>query len=162
MGEKRLTWDAGNVFDALMRSVNFAYDLERKNEGKDIPYDGPDITSVRLSAGFNCVTTLTTDELEHARERGREAMREILGCAFRLGIEQGFRILCDDRHLRRIEVRDIRKALDLMERPESSGDLEADQRWRDMVLRDAKDALHRLEQHVEDPGKMFMRENEGG
>ena len=72
-------------------SIRFAYKLERKNEGKNIPYDGYDTPSSNHVC-FNPQTTLTAFHLEKSKDQGRNALDEIIAIAIRLGIEQGQRL----------------------------------------------------------------------
>jgi hypothetical protein len=68
-------------------------------------------------------------------DQGRDALQEIIGCALRLGIEQGFRMLAKN-HMNQCYLRYIRRHLD--------GTL-PDPEW-------ALDALSRLEENLKNPG----------
>ena len=101
-----------DIADALRRSVEFAYDLRRKNKGKDIPYDGPPITTSKILANAFSVEEAFTDEmLRGDEERGRDAMATIIGKALQLGMEQGWRMVTDDGSAR-MDLSVIRLALE--------------------------------------------------
>ena len=74
----------------IVEAIQFAYKVRRKNSGKSIPLHGLD------APGGPCYGSgtemLKVESLEYARERGRNALTEIVGVALRLGMEQGRRI----------------------------------------------------------------------
>jgi len=77
----------------LVNAVWFAYDLTRKNEDADIPWEGPDIGWRERATCFGPKEQLTSKNLTYSKEeQGRSALEEIVGLAIRLGIEQGRRI----------------------------------------------------------------------
>lgn len=96
-------WKFEELCKAIRRSIEFAYQMERKNEGKSIPYDGPELTSSRiLATSFNIKESFTDDGTEwcglrHSDERARDALDVIIGKALHLGMEQGWRILGEDQ-----------------------------------------------------------------
>ena len=76
------------VKDAIL----FAYDIKRKNKGKDIPYNGYDIGKRNKATDFSPDEKLKARNLEYSDvEQGRDALTEIIGIAVQLGIEQGER-----------------------------------------------------------------------
>lgn len=75
----------GDLVDPLVNALHFAYQMERRNPDKDIPYEGYDLPNASGSV-FN-------HHMMALREReGSSAAREIIEHAIALGIEQGIRI----------------------------------------------------------------------
>lgn len=95
-------WNFEELCQAIRRSIEFAYRVERKNKGKSIPYDGPELTSSRiLACSFNIKETFTDDGTEfcglvYHEDRGRDALEVIIGKAVQLGMEQGWRMLGEE------------------------------------------------------------------
>lgn len=81
----------GDLMDPVKKALSFAYDLIRKNQGKDIPYDGYNTPSTAATVP-NPEALLKEDWIKLAREQGEEPIDLILGVAFRLGHEQGYRV----------------------------------------------------------------------
>ncbi len=76
------------VKDALL----FAYDIKRKNEDKDIPYNGYDTGKSVQICDFSPIEKLKAENLEYEKsEQDRDALSILLGIAIQLGIEQGER-----------------------------------------------------------------------
>ena len=74
-------------------AIEFAYRLERRNTGRSIPWDGPNVGDRTLVCGFSPVEKLRCDNLKYSdEEQGRDALTEIVGIAVQLGIEQGRRM----------------------------------------------------------------------
>jgi hypothetical protein len=86
------------VFDDLAKAVRklfkFAFDMKRKNVGKRIPYEGPTLTSYKLS-NRALAKNLTKSTLSSHRENGRDVLDVIILIALTIGIEQGLRIAGD-------------------------------------------------------------------
>lgn len=106
---KRYTRDFSDMAEALRRSVDAAYDLERKDRTKDVPYDGPEIeASAVLSTSFTVAEALTAEQLNYDEDnQGRDAMHVILGKAIQLGMEQAYRMMMDeaqDKQHYRLEI----------------------------------------------------------
>ena len=81
------------LFRSLVKGIReallFAYDLNRKNEDKDIPYAGYE---TNLPTDFEPIEKLTVENLTYdLKEQDRDALDVILGIAIQLGIEQGKR-----------------------------------------------------------------------
>jgi len=154
MGKKKDedTWVFTDLIDSLRKSVDFSYDLERKNDGQDIPWDGPILKTCRLiSCGDNIRERLAEqdpEELKYASKQA-DAMDRVLACAIQLGIEQGFRMLMKERYMRRMDIRNIKEAIELL------SDDNADINERQDAVDAAKQALEHLENHIEDPGIMW-------
>jgi len=150
---KEDTWILSELVDSLRRSVDFSYALERKNDGQDIPWDGPILTTCRLISGCDNIKERLAEqdpeELEYSNKQA-DAMNRILTCAIHLGIEQGFRILMKERHMRRMDIRGVKK---LIETLECEGDTDADE-MHDAISQ-AKSSIKYLEDHIEDPGIMW-------
>ncbi len=146
------TWDFSDLVDSLRRSVDFSYDLERTNEGEDIPWDGPALTTARLIAGCeNIRESLAEQDPEELKYTSKQpdAMDRILTCAIQLGIEQGFRMLMKERYIRRMDTRRIRDVIELLTEKHEEGSDEHHELVR------AKMAIESLERHIEDPGIML-------
>jgi len=79
-----------DLIEPVVDALNFAYDLERKNDGEDIPYEGWPHTEV---AGMPPVEhLLTAEQLRYdEKENKRPPYRRILNVAFLLGMENGRR-----------------------------------------------------------------------
>ncbi len=104
-------------FEDLTRSVRkalrFAYKMQRKNEGKSIPVAGYDLPKSAIAPAASVL--LNTENLKYSKEnQGRDALDEIIGYAIRLGIEQGRRIVVNDRGLVnvRLTLNELRRTLE--------------------------------------------------
>ena len=85
-----------DLVNPLVDAIKFSYKLERKNEDKDIPYEGFDIGDREQISNLSPDELLKAKSLEWSKDdQGRTALEEIIGIAFQLGIEQGRRI---DKH----------------------------------------------------------------
>jgi len=146
-------WMFGALVDALRESVDFAYELERKNGGQDIQWDGPILTTARIISGCDNIRERLAEqdpeELNYTSKQP-DAMNRILICAIQLGIEQGFRTLMKERYMRRMDIRNIKDAIELL-----SEKYAADSDEHHEVIGPAKQALGHLEKHIEDPGIML-------
>ena len=81
------------MLDAFREAVKYSLVVEDKENIGDIPWNGPEITHYSLLAcGFNVEASLSEEIREYHAERGRSTLDVILGCAIRLGIEQGRRM----------------------------------------------------------------------
>jgi len=155
MGKKKDedVWVLTDLIGSLRKSVDFSYELERKNDGQDIPWDGPILTTCRLiSCGDNIRERLAEQDPEELKYASKQpdAMDRIFTCAIQLGIEQGFRMLMKERYMRRMDIRGVK---DLIEMLECDGTPDADE-MHDAIQR-AKQSLGHLEGHIEDPGIMW-------
>ncbi len=146
-------WDLSDLVDSLRRSVEFSYELQRKNEGKDIPWSGPILSTNRLISGCDNIRERLSEqdpeELRYANKQP-DAINRILICAVQLGIEQGFRILMRERYMRRMEIRDMKYLIEILESAENPEEDEV----KDAISA-AKSSLRSLERHIEDPGIML-------
>jgi len=106
-------WDGEALCNSLRRSIEAAYSLKRKNKGKSIPYNGPELTSPRILASSSGVQESLTDDgtewcgLQYHEDRGRDALDVILILAIQLGMEQGWRMLSEDFYMHNISLRSI-------------------------------------------------------
>lgn len=76
----------------VKRVILFAYKVERKNEGKPIPWKGYNIGEESLVSSLTPEEALTAKQLKYDLEsQGRDALDVILGIGIQLGIEQGRR-----------------------------------------------------------------------
>ena len=92
--------DEPAFFDELVKGVReaikFAYKVERKNYGLDIPFIGPEAPAPVM--GFSGSKRLTAAHLKTSLEdQGRDALAEIIGVAIALGFEQRRRADKQDR-----------------------------------------------------------------
>lgn len=96
MAIKKWPPDDGTVnFDELVKpvvkAIRFAYSCRRKNEKKDIPYDGYDRPSL-LACCLTVESTLAAANLDYDKTvQGRSALDILVGLAVQLGYEQGYR-----------------------------------------------------------------------
>ena len=94
-------WAAEALVNHLRKLVDQAYTLTPLDI-HSLEWEGPDLTSPKLLAGAPGVRdSLTPESLEYHAERDRDVMTVLLWAAFRLGIEQGFRIIAEDKFLAR-------------------------------------------------------------
>lgn len=150
MPRKRHAHDFDDLIEPLVDALRFAYSFRRKNNGKDIPYDGIDLKTARLLAGMSGVKeTLTADALEYHEERDRDALRMILACTLRLGIEQGFRMMMDEAYMADMDLRNIERYV--------NGDFD-DPKVKADYREFAQRALESLKKHVKDPGLILDEE----
>ncbi len=85
----------------IQKAINFAYNLERKNKDKRIPYKGFD--SENHSIDINKL--LSAENLHYSEEdQGRDALCILVGLAVQLGIEQGKRIAREDQAIKKLIV----------------------------------------------------------
>jgi hypothetical protein len=79
--------DFTDLVDAIFAAVRFAYTIERKNEGENIPFTGPDAPATIFNpSGSEC---LKIEWLGASPEdQVRTPMEVIIGIAIRLGAEQ--------------------------------------------------------------------------
>ena len=85
--------DFEDLCDPVIRAIRFAYKLERKNKGKNVPWNGP---SFGIDCAASCLPpheALRASRLKYAEEdQGRDPLVQIISLALQLGIEQGRRI----------------------------------------------------------------------
>lgn len=75
----------------ICEAIRFAYELRRKNRKRDIPWDS--FETPESAHGHNIRETLRAEHLRYSDEnQNRDCLEEIIGCAIRLGIEQGHRM----------------------------------------------------------------------
>ena len=81
----------------LADAILSAYELNRKDRDRDIPWTGPEGGGAETIGVFGNAEALTAEQLRYDEdEQGRNALWVILGIAVRLGCEEGRRI---DRRL---------------------------------------------------------------
>ncbi len=82
-----------DLVDPLRHVVNFAYVLQRQNEGVDIPWVGYDIGNREKATCITPDELFTVDCMKFQDEdQGRDVMDLVLTLAVQLGIEQGRRV----------------------------------------------------------------------
>jgi hypothetical protein len=91
---------AEDLIEPVVEAIRFAYDLKRKNEDKDIPYEGYNIGRRDLATCLPVDEHLSAKNLKYSEEdQGRDPLQEIVLVAFQLGVEQGRRIEHDEMQL---------------------------------------------------------------
>ena len=76
-----------DLVEEIYQAIRFAYDIERKNEGVDIPLIGPDAPPTTLNpTGSECLKVNWLGA--SPEELIRTPMEVIIGIAIRLGAEQ--------------------------------------------------------------------------
>lgn len=81
----------------IVHAIRFAYDMERRDRRRNIPWRGPEI-GLRDQANSPLASErLKAHRLAYCEEdQGRDTLEEIVGLAIQLGIEQGRRIAKSD------------------------------------------------------------------
>jgi len=80
------------IIDPVREAILFAYDINRKNKNRSIPWAGLDIGKDERATSFSPNERLRLKNLKYSEnDQGRDALDEILGIAIQLGIEQGRR-----------------------------------------------------------------------
>lgn len=92
-------WSFEDISAPIVKAIRFAYNMQRKNKKKDVPWKGLLLTKNDLLAcNFNIDESLKRTQLDYDKnEQGRDALTVIVGCAIRLGIEQGLRMRDHER-----------------------------------------------------------------
>ena len=104
-----------DLTEPLREVVSQAYVLKRKNEEKDLNYDGYNVGQDTLVCSHDPVTALTATQLKYDNdEQGRDAMKIILGIAVQLGIEQGKRLAFRDMKSNFDMIRMAKESLDVV------------------------------------------------
>ena len=86
------------LVDPIVRAIKFAYKLERKNDGKNIPWAGYNIGKKDLCCCLAANEKLKAKNLAWALDdQGRDALDEIVCLAVQLGIEQGRRVRAESQ-----------------------------------------------------------------
>lgn len=84
----------------IKKAMLFAYNIERKNDGKSIPWNGYDIGEKDKTCCHSPNHALSAETLRYNKEdQDSDAFDSILTIAVQLGIEQG----------RRIQMQEIKK-----------------------------------------------------
>lgn len=89
--------DFCELVNPIIAAIKFCYDLKRKNEDKDVPYNGyPNGWRERVTTPTPA-EWLTTKSLKwNEEDQGREVLEVIISIALQLGIEQGRRIVAKE------------------------------------------------------------------
>lgn len=106
-----------DLADPIVEAIRFAYDVKRKNRGKDIPWNGYNIGERALLSCHNQQERLTAGSLAYAEsDQGRDALTEIISVAVQLGIEQGRRMewehMADWLPLAKLSMTSVQEFLD--------------------------------------------------
>lgn len=110
-----------DVASPFIKAVRFAYNLERKNEGKSIPYNGYDNGDLACCPGIK--TLFNKDSLAYnLDDQGRDALTVIIQAAIQVGIEQGRRIALnsDEVETLKIEAKLGKLYVNSLKEPQSS------------------------------------------
>ena len=91
-GEEITETGAFGITAPLKKALKFAYNMRRKNLGKDIPYDGHTLGNHELACIFAPDEQLNADNQARDKRHGEiDVLDRILAIAFQLGLEQGRR-----------------------------------------------------------------------
>ena len=96
---KQGTVDFEELVAPLRKAVSKVYNLKRKNEDKDIPYNGYGFNVLSIQAtSLNPEEALTAENLRYSDEdQGRDPMTTIISLAVQLGICQGYRVALEEQ-----------------------------------------------------------------
>lgn len=84
--------DFSDLAGALRKAFEFGYDFKRKNEDKDIPWNGPPHGPACAVTCLDPTDALTAKNLRYSlADQGRDLLDELLALALQMGIEQGRR-----------------------------------------------------------------------
>jgi hypothetical protein len=82
------------IFEPFEKAIRFAYNMRRKNEAKDIPYDGLPLGHDERVCSFGPEERFTVYQMKYDKEdQGRDALEVILSCMAQICLEQGRRIV---------------------------------------------------------------------
>jgi hypothetical protein len=82
-----------NLIDPIIKSIEFGYEMKRRNKNRNIPYKGYNTEMEENSACFDPVETFRVRNLQYSeKEQGRSLLDEAIGIVFRLGMAQGRRM----------------------------------------------------------------------
>jgi hypothetical protein len=112
---KYLTWPENDeplefdaITDPIIKAIRYAYKMERRNGGKDIPWTGPNIGKDSAHVCLGPFEALNAARLAYNEEdQGRDALKVIIGLAMQIGIEQGRRITMNSSEIRGMRVNEI-------------------------------------------------------
>jgi hypothetical protein len=99
--------------DPVRKAILFAYNIERKNRNRNIPWDGLDIGDAEKARCFSPNEQLKVKNLRYSEgEQSRDALDEIIGIAIQLGIEQGRRVFRNSTEYQLMKIRlDLHKKI---------------------------------------------------
>jgi hypothetical protein len=81
-----------DIVDPIVKAIEFTYKMERKNERKNVPWNGLDIGEHQKVTSLRPRESLSAKQLAYDEEdQGRSALEVIVGLAVQLGAEQGRR-----------------------------------------------------------------------
>ena len=90
--DKNTTVDLEELLAPIKDAIKFGYNLNRKNIGKNCPYEGYNIGERDLPHSLDPLTLLSSESLKRQREQGRDYLDACLLLAFQMGIEQQRRL----------------------------------------------------------------------
>jgi hypothetical protein len=113
MSRTTVKWPTGDtpayiedIVTPVVKAIRFAFNLERKNENRSIPWSGPPIGRGAAANSLEAKTRLSAAMLRYSEEnQGRDALDEIIGLAIQIGIEQGRRIYKDGGSFKTLMLR---------------------------------------------------------
>lgn len=106
-----------DMAEAICSVFRFAFKLERKNAGKNIPWCGPNYDHANH---FSPCEALKAERLAYAEEdQGRDTLTELVSVALQLGIEQGRRITLQSPQVETLRIR--LKTMELLAQTKSEG-----------------------------------------
>ncbi len=78
---------------ALRAAIEFAYTIERQNDGESIPYDGPELQHFMIvGSSFGVAEALGADNLAHKAPEV-DPLSMIIAKAVELGMQRAFRMV---------------------------------------------------------------------
>jgi len=82
-----------NLIDPIIKSIEFGYEMKRRNRNRNIPYNGYNTEMEENLTCFNPVETFRVRNLQYSeKDQGRSLLDEAIGIVFRLGVAQGRRM----------------------------------------------------------------------
>jgi hypothetical protein len=92
-GREEKPYSFDELADPVLKALRFAYKLERRNLGRNVPWNGPRLGKSMRASCIDFKDRLRSGTLAYAEEdQGRDALEEIVSIAIQLGIEQGRRL----------------------------------------------------------------------
>lgn len=89
--------DFEEIARPILHAIRFAYDMQRRDRRRNIPWRGPEIGKRDRACCLGAAERLKAGRLAYAEDdQGRDALEEIVQLAIQLGIEQGRRIARSD------------------------------------------------------------------
>lgn len=92
-----------DIAESFVKAVKFAYNIDRKNIDKSIPYNGYE--NGDLASCPSIKTLFNKESLEYnLNDQGRDALTIIIQAAIQVGIEQGRRIAMNSSEVETLKI----------------------------------------------------------